>query len=308
MSPGQDWCLQCGAAAPGSVTSAPSWRSAAAILGATALLVAGAAGAAYAAWGKPKAIHHVTIIAQVPNTTTSPAAPGSAPPATPKTLGTPTTVAPTHVGAVKPPKIPQAAATPQATPNTTPSQTSPSTNTSSSPSVTTNTTTGSSAPAAEQQPTPIALDTNAASTYNPYNYPASRFGDPSLAIDGDTSTAWTAQVDPAVAPKMAQGLAIDLKTAQKLSVLALVTSTPGMTVQVYGANGSTLPASITDPAWVQLSPAQVENGKHAQIKLRVPTKAFRFVTLWISKAPAASVGTAQAPGHVSLNEVELFPA
>ena len=101
---------------------------------------------------------------------------------------------------------------------------------------------------------------------------------------------------------------IDLKTARKLSALALVTSTPGMTVQVYGANGNTLPASITDPAWVQLSPLQVEKKKHVRIKLRHSTKAFRFVTLWISKAPAASIGTpAQAPGHVSVNELELFP-
>ena len=64
------------------------------------------------------------------------------------------------------------------------------------------------------------LDTNAASTYNPYNYPASGFGDPSLAIDGDTSTAWTAQVNPATAPKMAEGLLIDLKAKQKISAIA----------------------------------------------------------------------------------------
>jgi hypothetical protein len=48
--------------------------------------------------------------------------------------------------------------------------------------------------------------------------------------------------------------------------------------------------------------------KHGRIKLRDPSKAFRFLTLWISRAPAASVGTPQAPGHVSVNELELFPA
>jgi hypothetical protein len=155
------------------------------------------------------------------------------------------------------------------------------------------------------------LDTDAASTYNPYNYPATEFGDPSLAIDGDPSTAWTAQVNPAVAPKMAEGLVIDLKTARRLSAVQLITSTPGMSVQVYGANGHTLPASITDPAWVQLSPFLVEPKRKVHIKLRDSTKAFRFVTLWISKAPAASVGTAPdrvPPTHVSVNELELFPA
>ena len=39
----------------------------------------------------------------------------------------------------------------------------------------------------ETQAQPILLDTNAASTYNPYAYPASNFGDPSLAIDGETA-------------------------------------------------------------------------------------------------------------------------
>jgi hypothetical protein len=32
------------------------------------------------------------------------------------------------------------------------------------------------------------------------------------------------------------------------------------------------------------------------------------VTLWISKAPAASIGTAKAPGHVTVDELELFEA
>ena len=48
-----------------------------------------------------------------------------------------------------------------------------------------------------EQPTPILLDTNAATTYNPSNYPESGFGDPGLAIDGEPSTAWTAQVSRA---------------------------------------------------------------------------------------------------------------
>jgi hypothetical protein len=58
-------------------------------------------------------------------------------------------------------------------------------------------------------------------------------------------------------------------------------------------------------AWVQLSPSQVEK-KDARIKLD-PAEAFRFVTLGIRKSRAASIGTAQAPGHVSMNEIELFP-
>ena len=167
---------------------------------------------------------------------------------------------------------------------------------------------GGSGTAGESQQAAILLDTNAASTYNPYNYPVAEFGDPSLILDGDMATGWTAEVNPTRAPKMAEGLLIDLKTRQKLKAIELATASLGMTVQVYGANAHTAPTSITDPAWVPLSHSQVVTKKHIRIKLRNATRAFRFVTLWISQAPAASVGTPAAPGHVSVNELELFAA
>jgi len=163
------------------------------------------------------------------------------------------------------------------------------------------------APPASGAPATL-LDTNAASTYTPSGYPASWFGDPSLTIDGDPSTAWSAQVNPATAPRMAVGVAIDLRSAHRLSALELITSTPGMTVQIYGANTSSLPSSISSSAWVALSGPTTVNNRHTQITLGKSTTSFRFVTLWISKAPAGSVGTAQAPGRVDVNEIELFPA
>jgi len=318
MDSAQDWCLQCGAGAPGSLSGGgPSWRSAASVLGVLTILVAGAGTAAYAALSKGagKARMVTATVAQVsPPATPPPAAgtPGASTPPTPN-VGAPTTIKPIlPLGRVKPPKIPLTAATPKAPAITTPATTTkPST---SSPTTTTPATTpstsftGGSNAASEQQPEAILLDTNAAATYNPNNYPASSFGDPSLAIDGEASTAWTAQVEPTLAPKMADGLVIDLKSAQKLSALLLKTSTPGMTVQVYGANGEAVPPLITDPAWVALSRPQVEKKRHVRIKLAHSTKAFRFVMLWISKAPAAFLGTAQAPGHVRVNELELFPA
>ena len=49
------------------------------------------------------------------------------------------------------------------------------------------------------------------------------------------------------------------------------------------------------------SMAALDSKPHARLKLHKADKAFRFVTLWISKAPASSVGTSQAPGHVSVN-------
>jgi hypothetical protein len=324
MDPGQDWCLQCGAGAPGSLDGGgPSWRSAAVILAATAVLVLGAAAAAFAALDKESAPAHRTIVAvastptavtptpTVP-TTPAPTTPGAITP-TPKASETPAVTPLPSTGSATPPKIPLTAPTPKSSPTTTtPAKTNESSGTSSpaegggesGPGSGSGTTTGS-------QPVAITLDPDAASTYNPYGYPESEFGDPSLAIDRDPSTAWTAQVNPAVAPKMAEGLVIDLKSARRLSAVGLVTSTPGMSVQVYGANGSAPPTSITDPAWTQLSPYLVEKKHNSRIKLQNSTKAFRFITLWISKAPAASVGTAQdqaPPTHVAVNELELFPA
>jgi hypothetical protein len=316
MDPSQDWCLQCGAGVPGSLdTGGLSWRSAATILIATAVLVLGAVAAAYAALNKEsphKARPTIVAVAQTPTAATStpttpvtptPTTPGAATP-TPKAAETPPATNPLFsTGSSKPPKIPLTAPTPKSSGTTT----TPAKTNESSPTATTPAASGESGSATESQPTSIVLDPDAASTYNPYGYPASEFGDPSLAIDGDPSTEWTAQVKPAVAPKMAEGLAIDLRTARRLSAIELITSTPGMSVQVYGANGNTLPTTITAPAWVQLTPYLVVKKRNERIKLQGSAKAFRFITLWISKASAASVGTAAEPGHVSVNELELFP-
>jgi hypothetical protein len=326
LTDGQDWCLQCGAGAPDSLrTRSPTWRSAAVLGGTLAVLVAGAAGAAYAALskdgGKPR-----TATATVAQATT-PAAPATTPvqppsgslaPTVTGKIGTPTTIKPlAGLGAIKAPKIPSAVPTPKGAivapslqhlgGGVTPTVKIPTVKIRKSAKQ-------APVPAGEAHPEALLLDTNAASTYNPYAYAATNFGDPSLAIDGDASTGWTALVEPANAPKLAEGLVIDLNTARRLSALTLVTTTPGMTVQVYGANGATLPSSITDPAWVALSPSLTEGKKRTRIKFggtaaaaqQNAKKPYRFVVLWISQAPASAVGTPEAPGRVSVNELELF--
>ena len=312
MAAGQDWCLQCGAGVRGSI-GAPSWRSAATIIGATALLALVAAAAAVAALSqsKPKPHTVTATIARVTPPVGAPATPGgaAATPAPAKGLGAlPKLKSALPFAAVKPPKIPLTATTPKSTTPTTSSgagEAGTSTPTTSTP---TSTETGGSSPSGEGKPAAILLDTNAASTYNPYGYPATNFGDPSLTIDGDPTTGWTAQVNPATAPQMANGVLIDLKASQKVASVHLINSTPGMTVQMYGTRGRTVPVSITDPAWTPLSPSEVIKKKNATIKLRDTNKKFTYLTLWISAVPASSVGTAAAPGHVSVNELELFPA
>jgi hypothetical protein len=312
MASEQDWCLQCGAGAAGSLQRhSGQWRAGAAVLSALALLIAGAAAAAYAALSKssPKRHPPVVALARTPALASPPPAAATPPPAAsvtptptaPKLL-TPTTVKPA-VPLVKPATIPLtgAAAKPPAA-STTPVAPGTTNTGASKPS------TGGATSTPEKQPTALTLDTNAASTYNPYSYVASNFGDPSLAIDGETSTAWTARLEPSVAPKMAEGLLIDLKTPQRLSALALTTTTPSMTIQIYGAIGNAAPASITDPAWTRLSALLVAKKRVTRIALANPKHAFRFLTLWISKAPASAIGTPQASAHVSVNELELFPA
>jgi hypothetical protein len=296
LAPGQDWCLQCGAGAPGSIGS-PNWRSAALVLGATAVLVLGAVAAAYAALTKEKPAPRTvtTTVAQVTPTTPTTSTPTFTPPAT---TTTPTVALPKTT-------IPKIPITPTVTPKST---TTTPTNTTTTPGNTTSTqtsttpaTTGGSTP----EPEAIVLDTNAASTYNPYEFPATNFGDPSLTIDGDTSTAWTAQVNAATAPSMAEGVLIDLKAQQKVASMKLVTSTPGMTVQAYGTTDKTAPTTITDPAWIALNGPRLLKKSHVKMKLHDSSKAFYYVLLWISKAPSTS--TPAAPGHVSVNEIELLP-
>jgi hypothetical protein len=328
MQEGQDWCLQCGTAKPRLFGTGPGWRTGIAILGSTAVLVCGAAVAAYAALNKPKpaavALVVRTSATAVPSTTT-PATPGSTPtPGATSVPGTPTTVKAT------PPKIPLQTPTPKSTsgadaeannalfppetkPETTSTKTTTTTSTKSTSEPTKSTTEGKEAETGSETktgsepeaPSPILLDTNAASVYNPYSYPTSLFGDPSLAIDGEERTAWTAQVQATSAPKMAEGLLLDLKAPHKLGSVTVETTTTGITVEVYGTNGSTPPASISDPAWTRIVGLKILKKKSTPLALKTKGKGYRYILLWLARGPASS--TAANPGGVAINEFELFP-
>jgi hypothetical protein len=326
----QQWCLQCGAGQPGSLGERPNWRPLTTLALAAALLTGAAAAAGAAALGSPQTAKPpvAVAVAQTPPAGT-PAAPGAATPGatTPPTPGgaTPTNPAvkapsggtgsnPLFPSTGNPPKIPATAPTPKSSgtgaggatgsESSGASETGASENTSTAPSPKSESKGGSEQKA--QQPSAILLDTDAASTYNPYNYPEAGFGDPALAIDGEALTAWTGQVQPSSAPNMAEGLLIDLKTPTKLGAVKLATLTPGMTVQLYGADGHGAPSAITEPGWKRLSATRVLKKRETHVKLH-SGQAFRFVVVWIVKAPDSTLGTPQTPAHVDLNEVELFP-
>jgi len=342
MQPLQDWCLQCGAGAPNSLAR-PSRTAAMVALAVVVVLVAGASAAAYAALSKKGTSKPVIAAAKAPLTTATsptatpatPAAPGATttPGAAATGPGTPTTIKGT------PPKIPLQTPTPnpssteeagagggpneeannalfggasgKATKPSAPAPSKPSGGSSKASNEEASAPEGgegggeAKSNSAPEPPSPILLDTNAASTYNPYSYPATRFGDPSLAIDGEAKTAWTAQVDPASAPKMAEGLVLDMRTAQSVGSAIVKTTTTGVTVAMYGANGHNLPASITDHAWKRLSGSKVLKKKSTKLTLKTKGAGYRFILLWVAKAPAGS--TPSKPGSVSIDELELFP-
>jgi hypothetical protein len=311
MQEGQDWCLQCGTGKPQGFAGGPGWRTGLAILGVTAVLVGGAAVAAVAALNKTKP--KPAVVALVAKTPTASATPTTTTPGATPTPGTPTTVKPA-------PKIPLQTATPKSSSGESEGLFPPETKTTSTPKTTTATKTteeskkgsteksdseNSETKPGEEAPSPILLDTNAASVYNPYSFPASLFGEPSLAIDGEVSTAWTAQVQASVAPKMAEGLVLDLKSPQKIGSSKVITTSTGATVEIYGANGATLPTTINTPAWVRLVGLKVLKKKTTTLKLTTKGKSYRYILLWLAKAPSSS--TAASPGSVSINELELFP-
>jgi hypothetical protein len=285
------------------------WRSTGAVFAVLGVLALGAAAAAVAALNQQSPARKTITLAGAPPPAATPP-PATAPPASTPTPATPAQGAKQSLPA-QPAKLPKIPLTPTTTPAaTTPAATTPSSTPESSGSTGSGSEGGGSGEESEggaTTPSAFVLDTDAASTYNPYGYPASSFGDPSLTIDGDHSTAWTAQVDPANAPAMAEGVLINLKSTKHLGALELVTASRGMVVQVYGSAASKAPSSITEHAWVPLTAPLKLSKTSTHFKLRKPKQAFRFVTVWISRAPNSAIGTPSAPGHVGIGEIELFP-
>jgi hypothetical protein len=336
----QDWCLQCGAAAAESGRTAPGWRSAALAIGATSALALGAAAAAYAALEQHPARRRPTPVTQTPPVTSQTAPPTSSPGVTPGTT-TPGARLPSLPSS--PPALNTPSGVPQI-PSSTPTphgheegegggegngreegregngrsgrhhnghghsngggQRHQGGESTESPGGEPEGEAGEGEKR-RNQPLPILLDTNAAEVYDPQHLPTSRFGDPSLAIDGEATTAWSVQLEPAQAPAVEVGLELDLNAALRVVKLSLVTETPGMTVQVYGTSDRTLPASLSSTAWVRLSHAHLVKKRRATIELKEATKRFRRLLIWVMKAPTSSGG--QPTGsEVKLNEVQLY--
>jgi len=298
MAPGQDWCLDCGMAAPGRLGQRPGWRAAVTVVGLTLLLAAGAAVASYAALSddanrdvsKPTVANVTPVTPQsapppatstpatAPATGAKPPSAGAAPATPPPALTLPKVVPPVIA---HPPSVPPASPTPTNTPTTKP--TTPATPTK---------------PVTPSKPTkhtlqPISLGADAATLYDPYNRATDK-GDPADAYDNDPTTSWF--VTTAAGPEMGVGLDVDLGSAQGVKVIQLATSTPGYRVEVYGATKD-LPPDILDTRWSHITNrSKVDQSSKAgnkpndgkeRIVLGAGTHRYRHILLWFTTPPTA---------------------
>lgn len=337
MQAAQDWCLQCGAGAPDRLRTGPGWRSAALAIGGAGVLALGAAAAAYAALEqhpppKPKAL----VVAQKPAapTTGTPPLPGT-PSTTPGSVppggaGVPPVESQPETLNVPPAKLPK---TPTSTPTPTGKRAGgqaggragksiskaneKATKTGDKGNEASTTEPGvearesaegkESARNQNSQSVPILLDPNAAQVYDPNDLPVGRFGDPSLAIDGAATTAWTVQLEPAEAPQVDAGLSLDLKAALGIAKLTLITETPGITVQVYGTSARKLPQALSSEEWVRLSRPHLIKQRKGTIELSEHKRRVRRLLIWVLNAPTSSSGQFTA-AEVKINELQVYEA
>jgi hypothetical protein len=317
LEPGQDWCLACGAAA-GRIGTRPGARSAMAVFGLTALLVAGAVGASYAALREDQTVppSQSAAAAQVaqappPGTTVPPAA--TTPPASTTTTPAPGTTStstgkstipkvqvPSNTSPAPTPKATPPAVTPRQTtpPAAAPAPTPPATSTPAPSGGGSQTSPGSSTTPAPSAPVAIDLAASAVSVYDPYRR-ATAVGVPGKAVDGDGSTSWYADTAPGQ-PTVNLGFAANLGQARGIKSIDITTPTPGFKVEVYATDEATPPPSITDTRWAHITDkSDVGADGKTHIVLGAGTSKYQTLLLWITKPP--SDGT-----RVRIAELKVF--
>jgi hypothetical protein len=293
LSDGQEWCLECGTAQPDRLGARTGWRSAAAVLAATGILASGAVAAAYAG------------LSADARKAAAPNAQASLPPQNPDVPPAAQAPAPAPAPAPPPPATPpkQEAKPPAATPPTpapAPTPTPAPTPAPSTPSDSGNDDNAGKDQAPAKEPNTgklVAVDLapEDVALYNPYGRDESGVPDPKLALDGDEATQWTETLDGQGSPI---GLVLD--TGKKIGVreLRVLTQTPGMTLEIYGARGSEPPVSIQDPKWTHLA-TQLDVAKKARIHLGDGVDEFRWIAIWPTEPPPDAT-------QIGLSELKLF--
>ncbi|MHB1859600.1 MAG: hypothetical protein ACYCUM_05725 [Solirubrobacteraceae bacterium] len=154
---------------------------------------------------------------------------------------------------------------------------------------------------------PILLRATDVSTYDPNRYPQAGYVHPQLAVDGDSSTAWTAAPAPNLAPKVQAGLLVNLHHRRQIAEVALISRTLGMSVRIYGTTSRTAPKSIGSKHWLELSRVHLVEQRSSTIKLEHATK-IRWLLVWVLRAPEVEptvVGEA-VEDAAAINELALY--
>jgi len=292
MAPAQDWCVECGTAAAGRLTGRgdrAGFRTAATIITTVLLLVGGAVAASYAA-----------LNSKAEQAATAPAPPSGDPTvaAVPPTVTTPPETTPA------PPPTPPPAPTPEPTPPPEPTPEPPAPTPTPTPTPT-------SAPAPEPEPDrdpgdhrPLDLGVDVASVYDPYDSELDST-DPADSYDRNGDTVFTMTTDRV--EDMAIGLEFDLETRQEIEKVYFRTSTPGFTVEVYGAKDS-LPPDILDNRWEPLATRRAAGsakGSDGLVKLQFDPGSYTHIVLWITKPPPAEDSNAES-ATVGFSEVRIL--
>jgi hypothetical protein len=154
---------------------------------------------------------------------------------------------------------------------------------------------------------PIDLGVDIATVYDPYDSAVDQT-DPSDSYDQDRETVFTVTTD--VEKDMAIGLDFDLETPQRVEKVYFRTTTPGFTVEVYGAEGK-LPPDILDTRWKQLAirkSAGTAKGKDGLVKITFEPASYRHIVLWFTKSPPAGAdsGAPAESATVGISEVRIL--
>lgn len=245
----QDWCLECGTAAPGRLGERPGWRLGAVILALTLLLVGGASVAGYAAvtgdaereTAAQNPAPGTPVPAQVP-TPPAPASPTSEPPEPEPLPATPSPDTSSDFDTTPPPAD-----------DTT---IDPVTPLPSVPDDTGSTTTGGDT-GGTPAPTAFEVSADDVEVYDQYERAGAEFGDPEDALN--RNEPFFDVTVPADGEPIGAGLKVDLGAVRQVKEITFRTTTPGMGLEVYGiAKGD--PAGLK-AGWRLLDTPELERGE-----------------------------------------------
>ncbi len=306
LAPDQDWCLECGAAAGDRSGGLPGWRTAAATIAACLVLASGAVAAAYAALSAseddaPPVTASATppaapddLGAAPPIGTTDP---GVAPPVTPPSEEIPPPVEPPPADVPAPVAPPPSVAPIAPPPPVTPPAAAPPPTTEPGGKDKGGPDDEGELPEREKAPLVLVeLEPDAGATYDPSARPADPAPDPALALDGDPATSWSVPlVTEAQIDTPAAGLLVTLDKPIGLRRLRITPTTPGTTIEVYGATSKTPPPEITDDGWKKLATRLDVEGR-TSIPLGDGDDKVRHLLVWFSVGPvdrSPSVGVSE---------------